>query len=83
MKNAIVVKDIAKTFGGKRTLFGSRSHAVHAVKGVSFELRQNETLAIVGESGSGKSTIARMLVGLETPTAGTMEIGGRDADFLR
>ncbi len=81
--NAIAVKDLVKTFGGQRTLFGGSSHAVHAVKGVSFELKQNETLAIVGESGSGKSTIARMLVGLETPTSGIMEIGGEDASALR
>lgn len=78
MSNAIMVKDLVKTFGGKRSLFGGTGHAVHAVKGVSFELKQNETLAIVGESGSGKSTIARMLVGLETPTSGTIAIGGQD-----
>lgn len=82
MSNAIVVKDLVKTFGGKRTLFGATSHAVHAVKGVSFELKRGETLAIVGESGSGKSTIARMLVGLETPSSGTMEIDGQDAGAL-
>jgi peptide/nickel transport system ATP-binding protein len=81
--NAIVIRDLVKTFGGKRNLLGSASHAVHAVKGVSFELERGETLAIVGESGSGKSTIARMLVGLETPTSGTMEIDGQDASALR
>ncbi len=83
MSNAIAVRDLVKTFGGRRTLFGAVSHAVHAVKGVSFELRRGETLAIVGESGSGKSTIARMLVGLETPTSGSMEIDGQDAAALR
>jgi oligopeptide/dipeptide ABC transporter ATP-binding protein len=51
---------------------------VHAVQGVSFELAQGEVLAIVGESGCGKSTIAKMLVGLVSPTAGTIRIDGRD-----
>ncbi|WP_404404642.1 ATP-binding cassette domain-containing protein [Pelagibacterium halotolerans] len=83
MSDAIVVKDLVKSFGGKRTLFGGRTHEVHAVKGVTFELKQNETLAIVGESGSGKSTIARMLVGLETPTSGEMVIDGKSAAELR
>lgn len=78
MSDAIVVTDLKKTFGGKRTLFGARSHEVQAVKGVSFAVKQGETLAIVGESGSGKSTIARMLVGLEAPTSGSMEIDGKD-----
>lgn len=83
MSDAIVVKDLVKTFGGRRTLFGGKSHEVQAVRGVSFALHQNETLAIVGESGSGKSTIARMLVGLETPTAGEMIIDGQNAADLR
>lgn len=83
MSNAIVVKDLKKTFGGNRTLFGGKSHEVQAVKSVSFDLRQGETLAIVGESGSGKSTIARMLVGLETPTSGSIEIGGKDYAALQ
>ncbi|WP_196260738.1 ATP-binding cassette domain-containing protein [Pelagibacterium limicola] len=83
MSDAIVVTNLRKTFGGRRNILGSASHSVHAVKGVSFALRQGETLAIVGESGSGKSTIARMLVGLETPSSGTMEIDGQDAATLR
>ncbi len=80
---AIAVRNLRKTFGGKRTILGGASHAVHAVKGVTFDLRRGETLAIVGESGSGKSTIARMLVGLEAPSEGTMKIDGQDAAALR
>src|SRR4029453_3042268 len=51
---------------------------LHAVDGVGFEIRRGETLALVGESGCGKSTVARMLVGLYTPTAGSVEFFGRD-----
>jgi oligopeptide transport system ATP-binding protein len=49
-----------------------------AVGGVSFSVQPARSLAIVGESGSGKTTIARMIVGLEKPTAGTISACGRD-----
>ncbi len=49
-----------------------------AVDDVSFEVAEGGTLAIVGESGSGKTTIARVLVGLERPTAGTITFAGHD-----
>jgi peptide/nickel transport system ATP-binding protein len=49
-----------------------------AVDDVSFEVPPARSLAIVGESGSGKTTIARMIVGLERPTAGTISACGRD-----
>lgn len=55
-----------------------RYGAVHAVKGVSFELRRATTLGIVGESGSGKSTVAAALTGLAEPSAGTATLDGRD-----
>jgi peptide/nickel transport system ATP-binding protein len=79
---AIIVEQLSKTFGGGRSLFGKPAPAIHAVRSVSLELQEGETLAVVGESGSGKSTLARMLVGLERPSSGTMTIGGKDAAAL-
>src|SRR5438094_144121 len=49
-----------------------------AVDDVSFSLPEGGSLAIVGESGSGKTTIAKMIVGLERPTNGTIAACGRD-----
>src|SRR5258708_12969160 len=49
-----------------------------AVDDVSFTVPQARSLAIVGESGSGKTTIARMIVGLERPTAGAITACGRE-----
>ena len=51
---------------------------VHAVDDVSFSLQPGRVTALVGESGSGKSTIARLLVRLYKPTAGTIALGERD-----
>ncbi|MEU7634848.1 MULTISPECIES: ABC transporter ATP-binding protein [unclassified Streptomyces] len=77
------VRDLVKHFpltGG--VLIRKQVGAVKAVDGVSFELRQGETLGIVGESGCGKSTVARMLVGLERPTAGHIRYRGEDITQL-
>ena len=57
--------------GGQRTY-------LKAVSGVSFSIGRRETLALVGESGSGKSTVARMVVGLLPPTAGSVTIDSID-----
>lgn len=63
MTAAVAVKDLVVDFGRGRS-------AVHAVRGVSFDLRPGEILALVGESGSGKSTIARVIAGLVPATSG-------------
>ncbi|MFD5704107.1 ABC transporter ATP-binding protein [Streptomyces lasiicapitis] len=56
--------------------------AVKAVDGVDFDLGTGETLGIVGESGCGKSTVAKMLVNLERPTAGVIRYKGEDITRL-
>ncbi|MFJ5676647.1 ABC transporter ATP-binding protein [Streptomyces sp. NPDC093097] len=77
------VRDLVKHFPLTRgVLIKKQVGAVKAVDGVSFDLRQGETLGIVGESGCGKSTVARMLVGLERPTAGHIRYRGQDLTRL-
>jgi len=51
---------------------------VRALDGVSFSLRDRETLAVVGESGCGKSTLARAVTMIERPTSGALELSGTD-----
>jgi peptide/nickel transport system ATP-binding protein len=62
----------------ERLLQGRPRAIVKAVDGVSFAIRRGETFALVGESGCGKSTVARCLVGLYRPTAGTIVFDGVD-----
>lgn len=50
----------------------------HAVRGVDLEVNSGEFIAIMGPSGCGKSTLLRMIAGLEEPTSGSIEIGGRN-----
>ena len=72
----MTVDGLSKTFVTRHGLFRHAEFA--AVKDVSFALHGNEFIGIVGESGSGKSTVARMLCGLEQPSAGAVAIAGRD-----
>jgi len=79
---AIEALDVTRTFGGGRTLFGRELPAVHAVQQASLAVEPGETLGVVGESGCGKSTLARMLVGLDRPTSGTICLDGEDVSEL-
>jgi oligopeptide/dipeptide ABC transporter ATP-binding protein len=79
MTNLVEVRDLTKHFPIKRgVIFQRQIGAVKAVDGISFDVKQGETLGIVGETGCGKSTTARLLCRLMDPTSGTITFDGRD-----
>ncbi|MGH3447290.1 MAG: ABC transporter ATP-binding protein [Nocardioidaceae bacterium] len=82
-ENVVEVTDLVKHFPLTRGIvFQHTIGQVHAVDGISFELRQGETLGLVGESGCGKSTVARLLMGLDKPTSGSIRVLGEDIATL-
>ena len=71
---ALEIRDLVVRYGKGR----KARHAPPAIDGVSFDIAPGETLGLVGESGSGKSTIGKAVLGLQPPTAGTVELHGQD-----
>ncbi|MER2134377.1 MAG: ABC transporter ATP-binding protein [Arthrobacter sp.] len=76
----IEVRNLTKVFKLRSGL--GRSTDFTAVDNVSFSVPQGTTTAVVGESGSGKSTVARMVLNLETPTSGSILFKGTDMTTL-
>jgi putative ABC transport system ATP-binding protein len=62
--------------------YGSGTTAFDALKGVTIDIAQGESIAIVGKSGSGKSTLMHILALLDTPTSGSVQVDGVDAASL-
>ena len=83
-EKVLEVKDVCKTFGGGRGLFGfgKPSRRVDALKQVTLDLYNGETLGVVGESGSGKSTLARCIIRLMETDSGAISIEGSQINLL-
>ncbi len=86
MSRAILeVTDLRKDYTQRRGLVSmltGQGRVIPAVDGVSFYLRENETVGLVGESGCGKTTIGRTVLRLTDPSSGRIVFDGRDITTL-
>ena len=71
MDSVVSLKDVVKTY-----VMGTNE--VHALRGVSFDIKQGEFVSIMGPSGSGKSTCMNMIGCLDRPTSGIVKINGKE-----
>ena len=78
MTPLLQVQDLVKDYHLPREHLLARAPVVHALQGLSFALQAGRSLGVVGESGSGKSTLARLVMALESPTAGRVLMAGQD-----
>jgi peptide/nickel transport system ATP-binding protein len=76
------VSNLVKFFPVRAGVFLRKTGDVHAVDGISFSLKQGETLGLVGESGCGKSTVGRTLLNLLPATSGEVRFEGRNLSEL-
>ncbi len=81
-KPLLTVNDLSVTFNIAKNFFGRPQKQIHAVRNISFDLFQGETVGIVGESGSGKSTIGNAILGL-LPLNACGDISYDNIDLLR
>lgn len=75
-ETVIELNDVTQTFMISAGAFRAK-RPLHAVNGVSLEIKRGEVIALVGESGCGKTTLARMMLGLLPATSGEIRIEGR------
>jgi ABC-type glutathione transport system ATPase component len=72
------INNLRVTYRGRRASILRKPSDLVAVNDVSFSVMRGETLALVGESGSGKTTIGNAVLGLVTPTSGSIRLRGRE-----
>src|SRR5437868_9994496 len=75
---ALLTSELAVRLGDVVKSYPAGNTAVHALRGVSLEVRRGERVALLGKSGSGKSTLLNVLGGLDRPTSGAVAVDGRD-----
>ncbi|HBY36748.1 MAG TPA: peptide ABC transporter ATP-binding protein, partial [Delftia acidovorans] len=76
------VTGLARSYQLPRRSLWRAPEQVHALRGVDFTLTAGRSLGVVGESGSGKSTLARLVMALDTPSAGSVRLLGQDLHQL-
>ena len=81
-RETISATDAIVTVRGVSRIYGQGHGAVTALNNVTFETRSGTLVAITGRSGSGKTTLLNLIGGLDTPTTGTILLGGRDITQL-
>jgi len=74
----VQLKRVTKHFPMRKGFFLNRIEYVRAIEGVTLDIRPGETLALVGESGCGKTTLGRLILRLEEPTAGEILFEGEN-----
>ena len=79
----LIIDQLYKRFPMKGVLFSKEKKYVHALNGVSFELKKGETLGVVGESGCGKSTLAKLISGLLKNDSGELIFDGQGVNEMR
>jgi oligopeptide/dipeptide ABC transporter ATP-binding protein len=78
MTAVLQASDLTKHFRARRGLFSADRGVVRAVDGISFAIEPGRTLGVVGESGCGKTTTAKLVLGLEAPSGGSIRFDGRE-----
>ncbi len=75
-------KDVVLKCTDLRKTFREGASSLEVLSGVQLEVRRGDRMAIIGASGSGKTTLLQLLGGLDVPTTGTVEVGGRELSSL-
>ncbi|MCK9898592.1 sulfate ABC transporter ATP-binding protein [Parafrankia colletiae] len=74
--------DTALRIDGVSRVFGSGAGQVHALDNIHLDVRPGEFVCLLGASGCGKSTLLSLVTGLDQPTAGTVDTGGRRVGMM-
>lgn len=82
LMNVLEAQGLTKHFSARRGVFSGSRGVVRAVDDISFAIEKGRTLGVVGESGCGKTTTAKLVLGLEDPTSGSIRFQGQDLKTL-